>query len=127
MKYTAYSGWISSGLVSWTIDKAVVSDSFGKSLSVCKKGLVLESGRPVYLPLYPGDCNVPDDTATNATSTAFIEIPADERTGGIGPFTRSQNYPKKDSFVVDGYVKDKGNGGTFIFFSFLHINNNNVH
>ncbi|KAJ4450331.1 hypothetical protein ANN_01751 [Periplaneta americana] len=59
--YTAYSGWISSGLSSWSIDKVTLTDSFGKSMSVCKKGLVLESGIPVNLPLYPGECNPPRD------------------------------------------------------------------
>ncbi|XP_046382765.1 uncharacterized protein LOC124153560 isoform X2 [Ischnura elegans] len=30
--YTAYSGWISSGLAKWSIDKISLGDSFGKSL-----------------------------------------------------------------------------------------------
>lgn len=75
--YTAYSGWISSGLASWSIDKITLTDTFGKSLSVCKKGLVLESGTAVHLPLYPGDCNIPDKasdindvTKSNATSVS---------------------------------------------------------
>lgn len=28
--YTAYSGWISSGLARWSVDKVTLSDSFGK-------------------------------------------------------------------------------------------------
>lgn len=28
--YTAYSGWLSSGLTQWKIDKVTLSDSFGK-------------------------------------------------------------------------------------------------
>jgi hypothetical protein len=28
--YTAYSGWISSGLANWSIDKVTLTDSFGK-------------------------------------------------------------------------------------------------
>lgn len=28
--YTAYSGWISSGLASWSVDKVTLTDSFGK-------------------------------------------------------------------------------------------------
>lgn len=31
-------------------------------MSVCKKNLILESGVPVNLPLYPGECNLPKDT-----------------------------------------------------------------
>lgn len=64
--YTAYSGWISSGLASWSIDKITLIDTFGKSLSICRKGLVLESGIAVHLPLYPGDCNIPDKKANDA-------------------------------------------------------------
>lgn len=30
--------------------------------SVCKKNLLLESGIPVTLPLYPGECNLPKET-----------------------------------------------------------------
>ncbi|XP_044753246.1 uncharacterized protein LOC123312811 [Coccinella septempunctata] len=59
--YTAYSGWLSSGLTQWRMDKVTLSDSFGKISSVCKKNLVLDSGIPVTLPLYPGECNVPRD------------------------------------------------------------------
>ncbi|KAF5285939.1 hypothetical protein FQR65_LT13032 [Abscondita terminalis] len=62
--YTAYSGWISSGLTHWAIDKITLSDSFGKLSSVCQKALVLESGKPVTLPLYPGECNLPLDPDT---------------------------------------------------------------
>lgn len=32
-------------------------------MSICKKGLLLESGIPFDLPLYPGDCNPPRDNA----------------------------------------------------------------
>lgn len=57
--YTAYSGWLSSGLTQWRMDKVTLSDSFGKISSVCKKNLILDSGVPVTLPLYPGECNLP--------------------------------------------------------------------
>ncbi|XP_018358818.1 PREDICTED: uncharacterized protein LOC108758381 isoform X1 [Trachymyrmex cornetzi] len=99
IKYTAYSGWISSGLVSWTIDKVTIIDSFGKILSVCKKGLILESGRSVYLPLYPGECNIPLDTdnSTVSSSVPILEhVEIENRQGGIGPFTKEQNYDTKD-------------------------------
>nr|CAD7417638.1 unnamed protein product [Timema poppensis] len=74
--YTAYSGWISSGLPSWDVNKVTLTDSVGQSLSVCKKGLTLTSGVSVILPLYPGECNPPrtsgpaeDDWSTNQTAT----------------------------------------------------------
>jgi hypothetical protein len=28
--YSAYSGWISSGLSTWNVDKVTLTDSFGK-------------------------------------------------------------------------------------------------
>lgn len=34
-------------------------------MSVCKKGLALESGIPVNLPLYPGECNPPKEFAVS--------------------------------------------------------------
>lgn len=60
--YTAYRGWLSSGLTQWKMDKVTLMDSFGKMSSVCKKNLVLDSGVPVTLPLYPGECNLPLDS-----------------------------------------------------------------
>ncbi|KAF5273781.1 hypothetical protein FQA39_LY00896 [Lamprigera yunnana] len=59
--YTAYSGWLSSGLTHWKIDKITLSDSFGKLSSICQKSLILQSGVPITLPLYPGECNLPSD------------------------------------------------------------------
>ncbi|XP_050453343.1 uncharacterized protein LOC126852518 [Cataglyphis hispanica] len=102
IKYTAYSGWISSGLVSWTIDKVAIIDSFGKTLSICKKGLILESDRPIYLPLYPGECNIPLDT-DNSTVPSILPLERvaieekQQQPGSIGPFTKEQNYETKDS------------------------------
>ncbi|CAL7952330.1 unnamed protein product [Xylocopa violacea] len=96
VKYTAYSGWISSGLVSWSIDKVSIVDSFGKTLSVCRKGLSLESGKPVYLPLFAGECNVPAEPE-NSTSSS-LGRPLHEKQAGIGPFTKEQNYEAKDGY-----------------------------
>jgi hypothetical protein len=48
------------------------------SMSVCKKGLALESGIPVNLPLYPGECNPPRELAVgdkaNWTSSALSTV-----------------------------------------------------
>lgn len=66
--YTAYSGWISSGLKKWSIDRIKISDSFGKSLSICKKDLILESNVPVTLKLYPGECNLPKEKPESTTT-----------------------------------------------------------
>ncbi|XP_076162425.1 uncharacterized protein LOC143144182 isoform X2 [Ptiloglossa arizonensis] len=106
VKYTAYSGWISSGLVSWSIDKLAIVDSFGKSLSVCRKGLTLESGKPVYLYLFSGECNVPSDSE-NSTTPVVMERLLQEKQGGIGPFTKEHNYETKESFSVETFPKER--------------------
>ncbi|XP_076619136.1 uncharacterized protein LOC143340746 [Colletes latitarsis] len=109
IKYTAYSGWISSGLVSWSIDKVAITDSFGKSLSMCRKGLTLESGKPMYLPLFPGECNVPTDS-DNATTPVAMDRLVQEKQGGIGPFTKEHNYEPKETFAVDASSSSTAKG-----------------
>ncbi|XP_044017646.1 uncharacterized protein LOC122858662 isoform X1 [Aphidius gifuensis] len=111
VKYTAYSGWISSGLVSWSIDKVSILDSYGKSLSVCRRGLILESGHPVYLPLYPSECTIPIEIDNQTLSTNInltnsfvtnnnINNKNDEfKLTGIGPFVKSQNYDNNNGFI----------------------------
>ncbi|XP_025414335.1 uncharacterized protein LOC112686331 isoform X2 [Sipha flava] len=58
--YTAYKGWLSNGLSKWSIDKFILIDSYGNSQSICQRGLVMQSEVPVVLPLYSGDCNLPE-------------------------------------------------------------------
>lgn len=70
--YQGYSGWLSSGFKRWKIDKVSMMDSFGKTSSVCKKGLELESGIPVMLRLYPGNCNIPKD-GQNIDKNSYLE------------------------------------------------------
>jgi hypothetical protein len=47
-------------------------------MSVCKKGLALESGIPVNLPLYPGECNPPREISVggkaNWTTSAVSTV-----------------------------------------------------
>lgn len=138
IKYTAYSGWISSGLVSWNIDKISILDSFGKSLSVCRRGLTLESGRPVYLPLYPGECNIPielenstlantsspstmstrkADSLMEKASSSAVDAKVDgssssssntDSGGGIGPFTKEQNFERMDKiYTVEVFSNER--------------------
>nr|XP_003700449.2 PREDICTED: uncharacterized protein LOC100878731 isoform X1 [Megachile rotundata] len=104
IKYTAYSGWISSGLVSWSIDKVAIIDSFGKTLSVCRKGLTLESGKPIFLPLFAGECNIPTESEN---STSPVGRLLQEKQGGIGPFTKEHNYDPKDSFSVETFSNER--------------------
>lgn len=62
LQYKSYSGWLSKGLPHWDIDKIVLTDSFGKSHSLCNPSLKLISGQPVRLSLLPGDCELPTQT-----------------------------------------------------------------
>ncbi|KAK5644781.1 hypothetical protein RI129_006081 [Pyrocoelia pectoralis] len=73
--YTAYSGWISSGLTHWKIDKITLSDSFGQISSICQKSIILESGKPVVLQLYKGNCQlqeVENNTNTENSTDAHM-------------------------------------------------------
>ncbi|XP_057658000.1 uncharacterized protein LOC130894953 isoform X1 [Diorhabda carinulata] len=94
--YTAYSGWLSSGLTQWRIDKVILMDSFGKTSSVCKKNLILESGKPVLLPLYPGECNL---------SMNKFDIQADDRINSQGDENKILPINKKLNFVPTQVVK----------------------
>lgn len=69
--YTAYSGWVSSGLKRWPIVRFSVTDSFGNSLSVCRRDLILESGQAVHLPLFPGKCHVPEEVSNLHMKLSF--------------------------------------------------------
>lgn len=86
--------------MSWIIDKVAIIDSFDNILSVCQKGLILESDHSVYLPIYPGECNIPLDTDNSTVSSvsALERVAAEEKQqpGSIGPFTKEQNYETKD-------------------------------
>ncbi|XP_068081171.1 uncharacterized protein [Anabrus simplex] len=91
--YTAYSGWWSSGSPTWAVRRVTLVDSFGKSMSVCKKELLLETGVPVTLRLYAGECNPPKSanssgTLTPVTSTAVPQTQKPERKNSINNVTR---------------------------------------
>ncbi|XP_059048255.1 uncharacterized protein LOC131843600 [Achroia grisella] len=69
LHYAAYSGWLSAGANTILLDKLLIADSFAKTSSFCKKGMVLHSDESIELPLYPGDCQIQEDVDTpNATS-----------------------------------------------------------
>lgn len=61
LTYKTYSGWLSKGLPHWTIHKIILTDSFGKSYSMCKNYMLLESGLPVHIKLQPGICYATDE------------------------------------------------------------------
>lgn len=105
--YTAYSGWISSGLAKWSIDKVTLTDSFGKSMSICKKGLFLESGIPVDLPLYAGDCNPPRDNAVEVKEDWITTSPAN---GSFHPAeTESEKNNPSEQALTFTSLNDTGN------------------
>ncbi|XP_068154717.1 uncharacterized protein [Drosophila tropicalis] len=56
--YKSYSGWLSKGLPHWDIDKVVLTDSFGRSHSLCRPSTKLSSGSPVRMPLQAGNCEL---------------------------------------------------------------------
>ncbi|XP_045475370.1 uncharacterized protein LOC123681176 [Harmonia axyridis] len=106
--YTAYSGWLSSGLTQWRMDKVTLSDSFGKISSVCKKNLVLDSGIPVTLPLYPGECNVPKDvyyeeTKNNVFDTNNTSYPPDTSNFIPPQASKTSHEETKKRFQPDKY------------------------
>lgn len=58
LNYRQYSGWLSKGLPHWDIDKVVLTDSFGRSHSICSPSTKLISGTPVRLKLSVGSCEL---------------------------------------------------------------------
>ncbi|EFA09964.1 uncharacterized protein LOC100142416 [Tribolium castaneum] len=94
--YTAYSGWLSSGLTQWRMDKITISDSFGKTSSVCKKNLILDSGVPVTLPLYPGECNLPGH---------YPKKEAEDRVHDPNPLNLPLNATKVKNFIPTPVVR----------------------
>ncbi|XP_021704096.1 uncharacterized protein LOC5564068 [Aedes aegypti] len=60
LTYTTYKGWLTRGLSSWSINKVVLSDGFGKSFSLCKQ-MHLDSNSPLHMTLLPGECEDEDD------------------------------------------------------------------
>ncbi|RZF32036.1 hypothetical protein LSTR_LSTR007114 [Laodelphax striatellus] len=109
--YTAYSGWISSGLARWSIDKIILVDSLGQSLSVCKRGLVLESGIAALLPLYPGNCKHQSDSSPSVTWSSNLtlpKIPSDNATRYIP----TQVVHLGDEIVFNSTLTDKKQNGS---------------
>ncbi|XP_055614938.1 uncharacterized protein LOC129761246 [Toxorhynchites rutilus septentrionalis] len=64
--YVTYKGWLTRGLSSWSVNKIILSDGFGKSFSICKE-IHLDSNSPVHLTLLPGECEAENDYIHNQT------------------------------------------------------------
>lgn len=81
LTYKTYSGWLSKGLPHWTIHKIILTDSFGKSYSMCKNYMLLESGLPVRITLQPGICYVTDEN--DITYNPFDEETATDKLDNV--------------------------------------------
>ncbi|KAH8354802.1 hypothetical protein KR084_008224 [Drosophila pseudotakahashii] len=69
LHYKSYSGWLSKGLPHWDIDKVVLTDSFGRSHSLCRPSTKLSSGSPVRLRLQAGNCELDNQEDYGAYTT----------------------------------------------------------
>ena len=87
--YQVYRGWLTRGLSSWSINKVILSDSFGESYSLCKQ-YKMESGKPQRMTLQSGDCNEEElkQKAEKAKKEAKKRI---ESTTTIAPSTSSES------------------------------------
>ncbi|KAL7299131.1 hypothetical protein TKK_0008209 [Trichogramma kaykai] len=110
IKYTAYSGWIQSGLVSWSVDKVSLTDPHNNVLSICKRGLILESGKPVYLPLFKGDCSVPPEIENMTVAPLLAKDEMVQAPQSIGPFTKEHNYDRNHDGGFTNEVPQKSLG-----------------
>ncbi|XP_037938265.1 uncharacterized protein LOC119671615 [Teleopsis dalmanni] len=69
LHYKSYSGWLSKGLPHWDIDKVILTDSFGRSHSLCKPSTKLSSGNPVRIKLLSGNCELENQDEYGAYTT----------------------------------------------------------
>ena len=99
--YVAYDGWIYSGRYQWSIDKLILTDSYGKKMSFCKEsGKLLPSGLPVKMNLKEGDCigsslKTPDYPI--APFKKYPKRPLDHHIGGYN--APSNKYPQDHKII----------------------------
>lgn len=75
LHYKSYSGWLSKGLPHWDIDKVVLTDSFGRSHSLCKPSTKLSSGTPVRLKLLTGNCELENQEEYGTYNVPTTSVP----------------------------------------------------
>lgn len=56
--YVAYNGWLYSGAQIWSVDRVILTDSYGNTVSYCSRNTILRSGKPKLLKMTPGLCRV---------------------------------------------------------------------
>ncbi|XP_063839461.1 uncharacterized protein LOC135088555 [Ostrinia nubilalis] len=104
LQYAAYSGWLSAGAKIVNVDKLLIADSFSKTSSFCKRGLQLQSEEAVELPLYPGDCQIPEDDRTNSTSGDYEYVTKENTTKNVvDPLDNElpEDSPQRPFVLVD--------------------------
>ncbi|KAH8420397.1 hypothetical protein KR009_009898, partial [Drosophila setifemur] len=101
LHYKSYSGWLSKGLPHWDIDKVVLTDSFGRSHSLCRPSTKLSSGSPVRLPLQAGNCELDNQEDYGAYTT---QPPGGGGVGGGAPAPTSSPTEVPDSSVQESAV-----------------------
>lgn len=125
LTYKSYNGWLSKGLRHWDIDKIVLTDSFGRSHSLCQTSLSLVSGEPMRITLIPGDCDIMK--STNAVT--FSTSPSSEEevtttsgrsrrdeirsTGNIGFENLNDNKTVNKSNTSKSYIVDNDSQPNF--------------
>ncbi|XP_055384997.1 uncharacterized protein LOC129614431 [Condylostylus longicornis] len=82
LQYKSYSGWLSKGLPHWDIDKIALTDSFGRTLSLCSPLLSLKSGIPVTFKLQPNDCELPKSIEISTASLNLSSEQSNEKVPG---------------------------------------------
>uniref|UniRef100_A0A1I8MV01 Lipase domain-containing protein n=1 Tax=Musca domestica TaxID=7370 RepID=A0A1I8MV01_MUSDO len=102
LNYKHYSGWLSKGLPHWDIDKVILTDSYGRSHSLCKPNTKLSTGSPVRLKLQPGNCELDNQDEYGAfTSKPITEGPADSTA------QESVQAPEADADAIETIKKHK--------------------
>lgn len=108
LHYKSYSGWLSKGLPHWDIDKVVLTDSFGRSHSLCRPSTKLSSGSPVRMRLQAGNCELDNQedygayTTQSPASQSAVSTDAPSATAGDSSVQESGL-----SSVVDGVESAK--------------------
>ncbi|TMW42475.1 hypothetical protein DOY81_012446 [Sarcophaga bullata] len=108
LNYKPYSGWLSKGLPHWDIDKVVLTDSYGRSYSLCKPNTKLSSGAPVRFKLKPGNCELDNQDeygAFTSKPSTTTEVP-----DSLGQ--ESINLPEADAIETIKKRKNFLNLGT---------------
>lgn len=147
LNYKHYSGWLSKGLPHWDIDKVVLTDSYGRSHSICKLNTKLSTGSPVRLKLKPGNCELdnqdeygaftskPPTQAPDSTAQESVQIPDSDaietvkkrknflNLGSSFKLGENQSYPLEENGelpwqpILEGNSLDKEVGETSRSFS----------